>query len=152
MPSLKRLQFSAVIAAPPARVSEVMLADESYRQWTTPFTEGSYYEGSWREGERIRFLAPSGSGMSSEIVEHRPNAFVSIRHLGFISDGVEDTTSDAVRAWAPSYENYTFVAVPEGTRLVVDLDVTEDFEGDMLRMWPEALAKLKALCEGDGAA
>ena len=51
---------------------------------------------------------------------------------------------------APAYENYSFQAVPEGTRLVVDQDITDEFEGDMNQAWPKALARLKALCEGRG--
>jgi hypothetical protein len=107
MTSTKRVQFSTEIAAPPARVVEVMTDPDTYRQWTAPFAEGSHFEGSWAQGERIRFLAPSGDGMVAEIAEHRPNEFISIRHLGMISDGVEDTESEEVRAWAPAYENYT---------------------------------------------
>ena len=86
--------------------------------------------------------------MVAEIAENRPNAFISIRHLGFIAKGVEDTSSEAVRSWAPAYENYTFEAVAGGTRVVVDQDVTAEFEHYMNEAWPRALASLKALCEG----
>jgi len=58
-------------------------------------------------GERIQFLSPSGDGMVAEIAENRTNEFISIRQLGLIKKGVEDTESEAVRAWAPVYENYT---------------------------------------------
>jgi uncharacterized protein YndB with AHSA1/START domain len=34
MPTAKRLQFSVVIAAPPAKVWSTMLEQESYREWT----------------------------------------------------------------------------------------------------------------------
>lgn len=147
MPTLKRLQFSITIAAPVARVFDLMTEPESYRQWTDAFMEGSYFEGSWQQGQRIRFLSPGGDGMVAEIAEHRPNEFISIRHLGYIVQDVEDTDSEAVRAWAPAYENYTFEATPEGTKLVIDQDVTEEFEGYMAEAWPQALARLKALCE-----
>ncbi|SHM87277.1 hypothetical protein [Rhizobacter sp. OV335] len=98
------------------------------------------------EGRRIRFLTPSGEGVISEIAENRPNEFISIRHLGYIADGVEDTGSEAIRAWAPAYENYTFTATPQGTRLTVDQDMTDEFES-MVETWPKALGALKALCE-----
>lgn len=148
MSALKRMQFTTVIAAPAARVYEALIGLESYKQWTAPFMEGSYFEGSWQPGERIRFLGPGGGeGMVAEIAENRPDEFISIRHLGFIANGVEDTESDAVRAWAPAYENYTLQAVPEGTRLVIDLDVFGDFADFMAEAWPQALARLKALCE-----
>ena len=147
MSQVKRAQFSTLISAPPAVVVEVMTGPESYRDWTSVFTEGSCYEGSWNEGERIRFLTPSGDGMVAEIAEHRPNEFISIRHIGVVQNGVEDTESEAVRAWAPAYENYTFEAVGEGTRVVVDQDVTAEYEDYMQKTWRDALARLKALCE-----
>jgi len=147
MPTAKRLHFSIEIAAPPAQVWSRMLGPESYKRWTSAFAPGSYYEGSWDRGARIRFLIPSGGGMVAEIAENRPYEFLSIRHLGFVVNGVDDTESDSVRAWAPAYENYSFEAIPEGTRLVVDQDVTDEFESMMRETWPRALERLRDLCE-----
>ena len=147
MSKVRRIQFQATIEAPVSVVWETMLGAKSYPRWTAPFSEGSYYEGSWEQGSRIRFLSPSGDGMIAEIAENRPHELISIRHLGYIVKGTEDTDSEAVRAWAPAYENYAFSSVPEGTELVVDQDVTEDFEQLMRRMWPKALELLKQLCE-----
>lgn len=152
MSNVKRLEFSTTIKAPVAVVWEVMLGAESYPRWTAVFAEGSYYEGSWSQGSRIKFLVPSGDGMVAEIAENRPNEFISIRHLGYIANGIEDTESEAVRAWAPAFENYTFLSVPEGTRLVVDQDVSEDFEQSLKGTWSKALELLKQLCEDKGAA
>ena len=53
-----------------------------------------------------------------------------------------------MRAWAPAFENYTFRSAPEGTTLVVDQDVTADFEDFMQEAWPKAFELLKDLCEG----
>ena len=144
---MKRLQFSTTIAAPPTTVHAVMIDDASYRDWTTAFCEGSYFSGSWRQGERIRFLSPEGGGMVAEIAENRPGEFISIRHLGVIENGNEDTTSEAVRAWTPAYENYSFRAVPGGTELVIEQDITEEYAEMMSKMWPQALARLKILAE-----
>ncbi|MBL8352861.1 MAG: SRPBCC domain-containing protein [Burkholderiaceae bacterium] len=152
MSSVKRIQFTTVIEAPAARVYALMIDPQSYRDWTSAFAEGSHYEGSWAQGQRIRFLSPSGDGMFAEIAENRPGEFISIRHLGFIAQGVEDTASDSARSWAPAYENYSFQAVPQGTRLVIDQDVTADFEAYMMEAWPKALARLKTLCEDSTAA
>ena len=149
MPALERLQWSVDIAAPASEVYRMLIGPESYRQWTSAFGDGLYFEGSWQKGERIRFLTPDGHGVVSEIAENRPNEFLSIRHLGYIDDdGVEDTSSEAIRAWAPAYENYSFAATPRGTRLTVDQDITEDFE-NMPDAWPKALETLKALCENE---
>lgn len=45
----------------------------------------------------MRFLVPSGEGMVSDVAEHRPQHFLSLRHVGFVKDGVEDTESEMVR-------------------------------------------------------
>jgi hypothetical protein len=51
------------------------------------------------------------------------------------------------RAWAPAYENYTFRSTPEGTTLVIDQDVTADFEDSMKEVWPRAFELLRGLCQ-----
>lgn len=153
MTSAKPIQFAVTINAPVPTVWRLMLGPESYRRWAAVFAEGTYFEGSWEQGTRMKFLSPpSGDGMLSEIAENRPNAFIAIRHLGVIGNGVEDTTSESVRAWAPAYENYSFTPVPEGTKLVVDLDVPGEWVEYMSEAWPKALLALKQLCEAETAA
>jgi hypothetical protein len=105
---MKRSGFSVAIAASKRKVWNTMLEPDSYRAWTAAFGEGSYYEGSWNKGAKIRFLSPGGDGMTAEIAENRPFEFVSIRHRGIIKNGVDDTESLAARAWASAFENYTF--------------------------------------------
>lgn len=145
--AVHRLNFSVHIAAPVPRVWDTMLELDTYRDWTAPFCEGSTYEGSWEQGARIRFLAPSGDGMVAEIAENRRHAFVSIRHLGVIVNGVEDTTSESVKAWTPAHENYRFTPEAGGTRLDIEQDISAEWVAMMDEMWPKALARLKALCE-----
>ncbi|WP_295641136.1 SRPBCC domain-containing protein [uncultured Methylibium sp.] len=152
MPSTKRIQFTTTIKAPAAVVWRHVTSLDSYKRWASAFAEGSHFEGSWEQGSRIRFLAPSGDGMVAEIAESRKNEFLSIRHLGFIANGVEDTTSEAVRAWAPAYENYTFLAVADGTRMLVDQDVAAEWDEYLNQAWPKALELLKGLSESSTAA
>ena len=151
MSSAKRIQFSATIHAPVPTVWRLMIGPESYKHWASAFAEGSHFDGSWEQGAKIKFLSPSGDGMVAEIVRNRKNEFISIRHLGFFSNGVEDTTSESVRAWAPAYENYTFIGVPEGTKLVIELNVPGEWEQDLTAAWPKALALLKQLGEAESA-
>ena len=84
--------------------------------------------------------------MVAEIAEHRPAEFVSIRHLGTIHNGVEDTTSEAVRAWAPCFDNYTFTDEAGGTCLHIDCEVFGTYEDWMKQTWPQALQALQAIC------
>ena len=143
----KTLTFEIAIHAPRARVWATMLDPETYKAWTSAFCEGSYFVGSWDEGAKIQFLSPSGDGMTAVIAENRLHEFVSIRHLGVIEKGVEDTSSEKVRAWAPAYENYRFSDLPEGCRLTVTVDTVAEYEQYMRDTFPKALALLKELAE-----
>ena len=64
-----------------------------------------------------------------------------------INNGVEDTTSEAVRAWTPCFENYTFTDEAGGTHMRVDIDVVDSYKDWMNQTWPKALQALKQLCE-----
>lgn len=143
----KTLHFSIMINAPRMKVWSNMLEKESYEQWTSVFSAGSTYQGSWEVGSPIRFVGPGGDGMISEIAKNRLYEFVSIRHLGWIMQGKEDTESPEVKGWVPAYENYMFSDENGMTKVDVTLDVTELFEKDMQDAWPKALLKLKEICE-----
>jgi len=105
---MKTLRFEILIHAPREKVWRTMLEQDTYRIWTAEFMAGSYYEGSWEQGERIRFLSPEGGGMTAVIDENRPFEHISVRHLGEIREGVDDTESDAVKSWAGNaFERYT---------------------------------------------
>jgi hypothetical protein len=106
-------------------VYQILVAPESYTRWTSAFGEGLYLKGSWQKGQTIRFMTSGGDGVISDIAENRPNEFISLRHFGYIVNGAEDTSSEAIRSWAPAYENYTFTATPPGTKLTVDQDITD---------------------------
>lgn len=85
--------------------------------------------------------------MVSRIAEIRPYEFVSIQHLGIIADGVEDTTSEIAKKWAPAFENYTLRDTDGGTEVVIDMDVEDDY-ADMFRdMWTDGLARIKQIAE-----
>jgi uncharacterized protein YndB with AHSA1/START domain len=145
---MNKLIFSQRIHAAPKKVWKTMLDDSTYRDWTSAFAEGSYFEGSWEQGKEIRFLSPEGGGMAAVIAENRPYEFLSIKHVGMVKEnGEADTESEAARSWAPIFENYRFVAADGGTDVQVEMDVTPDFENYMKETWPKALERLKALCE-----
>lgn len=145
----KKLEFSIRIEASRPHVWHAMLDDPTYRVWTQPFGAGSYYQGEWQKGQKIRFLGPGGDGgMVAEIAELVAHEYISIRHLGFVVGGVDDTDSDAVRAWAPAYENYRLLDVAGATELRVEVETfSPELDEFMRAAWPKALAALQELCE-----
>ena len=145
------IQFSILIKADRKKVWNAMLGDKTYREWTRAFYEGSYYEGSWKKGSEIRFLAKNDKGqlegMFSRIKENIPHEFISIEHVGIISDGIVDTTSDEVKKWAFSFENYTLTDKGGETEVGIELQVDENYKKMFEEMWPKALKLLKEICE-----
>src|SRR5690606_21426214 len=132
-------------------VQRIMLEDESYREWTSLFHPGSYFDGSWEKGTDIRFLGPSDDGqqygMLARIKENIPGKVVSIEHYGIIEKGQEVTNDEAVTAWEGAQEIYYFREEEGGTVLTVVTDTAEDHESHMMAAWPKALQKLKEICE-----
>jgi len=148
---MEKLNFSIAIHAPKEKIYNTMLQDKSYRIWTETFGAGSHYVGNWTTGSKILFLVPNKEGkmegMVSRIKENRKYDFVSIEHLGIVSDGKEDTTSDVVKPWAGSLENYTFIEKNGQTEVIVEMDITEEYKSMFNDMWPRALQKLKEISE-----
>jgi hypothetical protein len=149
---VEKLHYSVKINAPAERVWHAMLDDATYREWTKAFSPGGYFKGSWEKGSKILFLGPDPEtgkegGMVSRIAENRPYEFISIEHLGIINDGVEDTTSELAKKWAPAYENYTLREEHGVTEVTVDMDMAEENKAGFEKMWPEALKKLREISE-----
>jgi L-rhamnose mutarotase len=144
---MEKLVFSISINASPEKVWNILWTDESYRKWTSAFMEGSYAVTDWKEGSKVLFLDGRGMGMVSRIAVNRPNEYMSIEHLGEVKDGVEDTSSDRVKAWAGAHENYTLKKNNDQTELTIDMDITEEFKEMFAQIWPKALANVKQLSE-----
>jgi uncharacterized protein YndB with AHSA1/START domain len=148
---MERVRYEIVIDAPRPHVWHVMLDDEGYRDWTSAFGAGSHYVGRWEEGEKLLFLAPDDEGtkgMVSRVAALRPNAFVSLEHLGIVANGVEDTTSEAAREWAPAREDYTLSDRDGGTHLLIEMDMAPEHRAMFDELWSRALERLRALAEG----
>ncbi len=144
---MKDLTFTIDIAAPVARVWECMLDPLTYRDWTRAFCEGSYYEGNWAQGSRMRFLDPDGNGMEAVVEENRTHERVALKLVGDLTEG--RPTPGSTMGDRPAHEIYEFSAAgPARTQLVILLKGWDDGFADMMAgMWPTALQRLKTLAE-----
>lgn len=145
---MEKINFSTSINAPREKVWDVLWNDDSYRKWTSAFTEGSYAEtDNWKEGSKVLFLSPSGDGMVSKVASNKKNEYMSFEHLGVVKNGIEDTESESVKGWAGARENYTLIEENGKTKLVVDMDSTDEFKDYFVKTFPVALEKVKELSE-----
>lgn len=144
---MNRITFAIAIQASREQIWRSMLADATYRQWCSAFQEGSYAVTDWQPGSKALFLTPSGNGMVSKIIAHRPNEFLSIQHLGFVKNGVEDTRSAEETGFAGALENYSLSGTDGSSTLTIEMDVVDEYKSYFEETWPKALAKLKQLSE-----
>jgi hypothetical protein len=147
---MDNMKFNISINAAKEKVWSALWEDASYRKWTAAFSESSYaVTDNWKEGTKVLFLDNNKSGMVSTIVENRPNQYMSIKHLGEVKNGVEDTTSESVQQWQGVLENYTLTETANGTNLKIEMsgNISAEFKDYFLQTWPKALNKLKEITE-----
>lgn len=148
---MEKMQFTTSIHAPVAKVYDLMLGKETYRQWTAAFNPTSDFEGSWEKGKKILFVGTSKEGkregMVGMIRENTPRQFVSIEYVGLVDGDKEMTEGPGLEGWTGAFENYTFNQENGTTKVTVDLDVNSEWVGYFKETYPKALDKLKAICE-----
>jgi len=151
---MKKLQFQKEIRATAQTVYETMLGlkdKNTYEYWTSAFNPTSSYEGSWSKGSKIYFVGVDENGkkggMVSEIVEHLPATFVSIRHYGFLDGDTEITSGELVEKWTGGHENYAYTENNGLTTVTVEMDVIDDYLEYFKNTYPAALDKLKEISE-----
>ncbi|HEY9260862.1 SRPBCC domain-containing protein [Chitinophaga sp.] len=144
---MEKLTFNTSINAPRNRVWEILWGEQTYPAWTAVFAEGSKMETDWQVGGRTLFVNGENNGMVSTIAAKVPNEYLSFKHLGYIENGVEDFSSDKVKAWAGSLENYTLKDADGQTAVLVEVDIDEEYKDYFLNAFPKALDKVKELAE-----
>jgi uncharacterized protein YndB with AHSA1/START domain len=145
---MKKLLFTVDIDASRQEVWETMLAADTYKEWSGAGWPGSYYEGTWKQGENLRFLAPNMGGSLIHLIEHRPYEYSFAKHIAAINpDGTEDRDSETAKGWIGATESYTFTEHNGKTTLEVEIHTNPAWESMFTDGWPKALAKLKEICE-----
>lgn len=145
---MKKLKFSIDIKVPKEKIWKVLWDDQTYRTWTSAFTEGSHAESDWNEGSKILFLDPKGQGMYSTIARKIPNEFMSFKHIGYVKDGKEQPVDKETTKWSGATENYTLKEHDGITTLTVENDTSgEEWENMLKDAFPKALNKVKELSE-----
>ncbi|WP_294297702.1 SRPBCC domain-containing protein [uncultured Chryseobacterium sp.] len=139
---MEKLHFDIQIKAEAIKVWSVLWDDFSFRQWTSAFTEGSFYQGNLQEGATIKFLDAKNNGMYSKIVKLVPNEEIIFRHLGEIYEGIETP-----RDLGDAMESYRLSEDENITHLEVDIQTAEEFKSFFEEKFPDALSNVKHLSE-----
>jgi hypothetical protein len=143
---MKIQKYEIAINASKSKVWDVLWTDETYRKWTSAFSEVSTAQSDWQEGSRVLFGDGKGNGMYS-VIEKKdaPNTMI-FRHLGEICNGVE-TPFSPESGWANSLERYYLTDENGQTKVTCEVDVADSFTDFMNDAFPKAFAILKELSE-----
>lgn len=145
---IERLVFPIEINASANVVWDKLWTPENYSIWTTPFCEGSYYKGELKQGARIHFLAPDGTGMYSDVVFVDQPKNVVFQHIGELKDFKEQPLDEATKLWTGCFEIYKMEeTVPGKTKLTAEMDCTKEHIRYMSEKFPLGLQKVKELAE-----
>jgi hypothetical protein len=121
-----------------------MLGEESYPQWASSLSPGAYYEGTWEEGSKIKFLDAKGNGTAAEVVAERLFEFIAVLLHHPIRNGVEQRE---ISEHYPALQEIKFSEKPGMTEVHLSIDAPEDDRERLDKRYPEALQRLKQLCE-----
>ena len=145
---MKKLEYNISINAPAKQVWDTMLQPSTYVQWVGAAWPGSFYEGKWEQGKKIKFISENGSGTLAVIKELKLYEYLLAEHIAILGEGgIEDATSDMAKGWTGTTESYYFSGDDKTTHLNVEIMTNPAWEKMFNDGWPHALAKLKEICE-----
>ena len=145
--NIARLEFTIEINATPQKVWQELWGKESYKAWTNPFCEGSYYEGEIKQGSRVHFLTPSGDGMFADMFYLKENEMSVIKHLGVLQNFEEQPMNEETKQWAGCFEIYKLTEMEGKTNFKAEVDCLEKYVDYMNKTFPLALQELKRISE-----
>jgi uncharacterized protein YndB with AHSA1/START domain len=148
---MERLQFKITIKADAEKVYHSMLGEETFKEWTSIFNPSSRYDGNWDKDSKIRFIGESKEGKQEGMVgivrENKPFDFVSVEYIAVVDGDTELSEGPGVEEWLNTFENYTFEESNGHTTVTVDIDMNDEMIAYFNEKYPEALNKLKEICE-----
>lgn len=147
---MKKLQFTKEIKAPAQKVWDTLWSPSTYTKWTRAFNPedaGGSIQSDWQVGGKTLFLDSKGSGMVSTIKSKNEPYEVVFEHLGEVVDGKEDTTSESVKAWAGSLEEYHLSEHNGITTITASIQTAEEWEEHMNSGFMKGLEEVKKLSE-----
>jgi uncharacterized protein YndB with AHSA1/START domain len=144
---METLEFKIRIKASPEKIWNVLWNEETYKQWTGAFCEGSYAISDWNEGDKIHFLSPGGEGMNSIIEKKTPNEYMAFKHLGEIKNFEELPITEETLIWSGAMETYRLIPDDEFTDLIAQMDIVEKYIDYFKEAFPKGLETIKELSE-----
>ena len=139
--------YTIDINANAERVWSALFDLDNYKEWTSVFCSGSYYEGKLEMGSKIHFLNPNGLGMFSNVHYMIYPKDLIFQHEGEVKDFKEQPLTEEVEKWSGSFERYSLKETVNGTKLIAEVDLTEEHKDYFDEHFPKGLKIVKELAE-----
>lgn len=144
---IEKLVFTININTNREKLWQILWEKENYKQWTSVFNKGSYYEGELKQGGRMHFLSPEGSGIYSDILFLKENRLMLFSHIGVLKDKQEQPIDADAAVWTGSIESYRLTDIDSGTNLTVEVDCQQSYKDYTNEKFPAALQNIKKMGE-----
>lgn len=145
--AVRTIAQSIEIKAPRERVWDVLVQDETFREWAAEFMPGSSAETDWQAGSKAVFQDASGSGVIGRIVTSDWPECIDIEYDGLLVEGREDFQSPEATEMKDAHETYRLTEQGGTTLLAIESDMSEAYYAGMSEAWERALRKVKELAE-----
>jgi hypothetical protein len=144
---MQQLTFETTIAAPAYKVWQVLWNDESYRKWTSAFSNSSHIETDWQQGSYVKFVDNKQNGLYSKIVKNKAEKLMQFEHIAELKRGNPDYNSTDSKEWKGAKEIYTLKEERGKTNLQILMDVPERYHDFFIITFKQCVAQIKALSE-----
>lgn len=146
---MKKLQFTKEIKAPAQKVWDTLWNEATYPRWTSSFNpEGnSVMQSDWKVGGRTLFSDGKGNGMISTIKTMNEPYDLVFEHQGEMINGKEDTTSEKVKSWSGSLEEYHLSEQNGITTLKASVQTAAEWEEMLNNGFTQGLEMVRKLSE-----
>ena len=144
---MNRREFSIDIEADKSTIWKALWDENSYRDWTSVFFEGSYLVADkWEEGSHVHFLGPDRNGIYSLIDKHIPNEIIRFKHIGKVENAKEIPSNNETKKWSGATETYKIIEREKVNTLVIEIDIMDEHLESMTKTFTKALEKVKNNC------
>jgi len=142
---MKKLNKEIEISASREKVWTVLVEKSYNDNWLSFFSAGTTASTDWIEGHKIIFTDNSNNGIIGKVTAKQPYEFIKITYEGVIENGVENYESEMAKAMSGTEETYELSDSNGTTKLVISVDMGEDYFDEMSVAWDAALQRISEL-------
>lgn len=145
---MKIVAHEIEIAAPAAKIWDLMWNAESYRDWTQFFGGSGVYESDWQVGGRTVFWDHERqNGMVATIESLNKPTEVIFKHIGLIENGEEFRQTKEVLEWSGAQERYFLTELDGYTKMTAEINTMPEHEQHMRDGLVKGFDRIKQLAE-----